>query len=114
VVDFDGDAKNTLMKALTEVSGLEPAVPVRPQVVEGHAAEVLVGASRGADLLVVGSRGRHGGFISALLRSVSLYCTLHAHCPVLAIYLSAHRAMIHGSALLRGSSCHGARLIRLA
>jgi len=80
--DFETDAKNILTQALAEVSGLEPDVPVRPLVAEGHAAEVLLHQAKGADLLVVGSRG-HGGFTSALLGSVSMYCALHAHCPVL-------------------------------
>ena len=82
--DFETNAKNTLTEALAEVSGLEPAVPVRPLVTEGIAAEVLLHEARGADLLVVGSRG-HGGFASALLGSVSMYCVLHAHCPVLVL-----------------------------
>lgn len=84
VVDIEGSAKETLTTALAEVAGLDPEVPVRPSVAEGHAAEVLVHAARGADLLVVGSRG-HGGFTSALVGSVSLYCVLHARCPVLVL-----------------------------
>jgi nucleotide-binding universal stress UspA family protein len=83
-VDFEGNAKQLLTEALAEVSGLEPDVPVHPLVTEGHPADVLLHAARGADLLVVGSRG-HGGFTSALLGSVSLYCVLHAHCPVLVL-----------------------------
>jgi nucleotide-binding universal stress UspA family protein len=83
-IDFESDAKNTLTEALNEVGGLEPDVPVRPVVAEGHAAEVLLRASKGADLLVVGSRG-HGGFTSALVGSVSLYCVLHSRCPVLVV-----------------------------
>ena len=82
VFDFDSNAKGVLAEALAEVSTLAPEVTVRPQVTEGHAAEVLLRASHGADLLVVGSRG-HGGFASALLGSVSQYCVVHAHCPVL-------------------------------
>jgi nucleotide-binding universal stress UspA family protein len=82
--DFETDAKKTLAEALGEVSGLEPEVPVRPLVAAGHAAEVLLRMAKGADLLVVGSRG-HGGFTSALVGSVSLYCVLHAHCPVLVL-----------------------------
>jgi nucleotide-binding universal stress UspA family protein len=38
-------------------------------------------ALRGADLLVLGHRGR-GGFASAVLGSVGLHCVLHALCPV--------------------------------
>ncbi len=84
VIDFETSAKQILTEALAEVSGLDPEVPVRPLVIEGHAAEVLLKAARGAELLVVGSRG-HGGFTSALLGSVSMYCVLHAHCPVLVV-----------------------------
>jgi nucleotide-binding universal stress UspA family protein len=83
-IDFEGEAKKTLAETLGEVSGLDPEVPVRPQVTEGHPADVLLRAARGADLLVVGSRG-HGGFASALLGSVSLNCVLRAHCPVLVL-----------------------------
>jgi nucleotide-binding universal stress UspA family protein len=83
-VDMEGDAKSTLTEVLNEVSGPDPEVPVRPVVTEGHAAEVLLRAAKGADLLVVGSRG-HGGFASAMLGSVSLYCVMHAHCPVLVL-----------------------------
>ena len=84
-IDFEGDGKRVLSEALGEVSGLEPEVPVRPVVAEGHAADVLLRTARGAALLVVGSRG-HGGFTSALIGSVSLYCVLHAHCPVLVLH----------------------------
>jgi nucleotide-binding universal stress UspA family protein len=80
--DVEGAAKSALTEALAEVSGLDPEVPVRPLVAEGHAAEVLLRTAKGADLLVVGSRG-HSGFASALTGSISLYCVLHAHCPVL-------------------------------
>ena len=45
---------------------------------------MLLEAAEGADLLVVGSRGR-GGFASALLGSVSQNCAHHATCPLLII-----------------------------
>jgi nucleotide-binding universal stress UspA family protein len=84
VADLPGEAKNALTEALNELGGLYPEVPVRPLVTEGHAAEALLHAAKGADLLVVGSRG-HGGFASAMLGSVSMYCVLHARCPVLVL-----------------------------
>ncbi len=82
--DFEGDARKVLADALNEVSSVEPDVLIRSSVVEGHAAEVLVRAARGADMLVVGSRG-HGGFTGSVLGSVSQYCVHHALCPVLVI-----------------------------
>ena len=81
-VDFEGDAGKILAEALAEVSGIAPGVAITSSVVEGHAADVLVRAAKGADLLVVGSRG-HGGFTGMLLGSVSQHCVQHAGCPVL-------------------------------
>lgn len=63
----------------TEPSAHLPTVTVT--AAGGSAAAVLLAASRGADLLVVGSRGR-GGFASMVLGSVGLQCVLHAACPV--------------------------------
>ena len=83
-VDFEAEARKTLVDALNEAAGVEPEVTVHPLVAEGNAAEALLKAAKGADLLVVGSRG-HGGFTSAMVGSVSLNCVLHAHCPVLVV-----------------------------
>jgi len=47
----------------------------------GHPSDDLVVQSRGADLLVLGHRGR-GAVASAILGSVGLSCVLHAQCPV--------------------------------
>jgi nucleotide-binding universal stress UspA family protein len=57
------------------------SVPVELHEVSGSPAKVLIEQARGADVLVVGHRGR-GGFASALLGSVGLHCVLHAQCPV--------------------------------
>ncbi|MGW2459792.1 universal stress protein [Streptomyces sp. NPDC001761] len=54
------------------------------QVVHGDAADVLLRAAEGAEVLVVGSRGR-GGFARALLGSVSRHVSQHASCPVVIV-----------------------------
>lgn len=56
-------------------------VPVEVVAVVGPASVVLPDAARGAELLVVGHRGR-GGLRSALLGSVGLASVLTAPCPV--------------------------------
>jgi nucleotide-binding universal stress UspA family protein len=79
--DFKENAEKVLAEAISTASGPDSSVPVRARVVEGNPAQVLIDASNGADLLVVGSRG-HGGFTEALLGSVSQHCVHHARCPV--------------------------------
>jgi nucleotide-binding universal stress UspA family protein len=82
--DPEKDATAELHATLAEVLGAEPPTPVREIVLHGGAAAELVAASKGAQLLIVGSRGR-GGFRELLLGSVSAACAAHAHCPVLII-----------------------------
>jgi nucleotide-binding universal stress UspA family protein len=82
-------AEDLLEGLLEEVAETVEGIDVRPSVVEGrHPAEALVELSAGADLLVVGSRGR-GGFTSLLLGSVSHAAVLHARCPVVVIPATA-------------------------
>ena len=61
-------------------AGVEVAKVLR----EGQAADVLVAASKDADLLVVGSRGL-GGFRGLLLGSVGHHCAHYAGCPVVIV-----------------------------
>ena len=84
--EFDpaGDARRLLETTVAETLGEDPGLEIELVVAEGHAAPVLVEAAKGADLLVVGSRG-HGGFAGMLLGSVSEHCVHHASCPVIVV-----------------------------
>jgi nucleotide-binding universal stress UspA family protein len=74
---------------LAELSTEHRGVVTGSQVVEGSPSEVLIDASKDADLLVVGSRGR-GGVRSLLLGSVSRKAVQHASCTVAVIPSPAH------------------------
>jgi nucleotide-binding universal stress UspA family protein len=76
-------AERALDEALEATLG-DAAGEVDRKLVEGAAADVLVDASTGAELVVVGSRGR-GGIRGALLGSVSQHVAQHAHCPVVIV-----------------------------
>jgi nucleotide-binding universal stress UspA family protein len=83
-VDFQQIAAEVLADAIAGVSSPAERVTITSKVVEGYAARVLLDASAGADLLVVGNRG-HGGFAEALLGSVGQHCVHHATCPVVVV-----------------------------
>jgi nucleotide-binding universal stress UspA family protein len=83
-IDFEALTAKALSAVIEQVS--PPAsIAVRQLVVEGNPAQVLLDASVGADLLVVGNRG-HGAFADALLGSVSERCIRHARVPVLVVH----------------------------
>lgn len=90
---YTADYAEFAAKVLTGLVGetVDPDGPVKVSstVREGPAAQVLLDAADGADLLVVGSRG-HGGFTEALLGSVSQACVHHARCPVVIVREPAH------------------------
>ena len=92
--DLRGIAVQMLDDVVAEHPGLA-AVPVELHELEGHPATVLIDQARGADLLVVGHRGR-GSVVSALLGSVGLQCVLHGECPVTVVRTAPRPATSRG------------------
>jgi nucleotide-binding universal stress UspA family protein len=82
---FRAAAEENLREALARVADDAAGVEIDAGIREGRTASVLVEEARGADLLVVGSRGR-GGFAGLLLGSVSSECAHHAPCPVAIVH----------------------------
>ena len=76
-----GEEERLLSEALAGRKERYPGVVVEHRVVHGGTREALIEASRSAQLVVVGARGR-GGFTGLLLGSVSQALLHHAHCPV--------------------------------
>ncbi|HUW01226.1 MAG TPA: universal stress protein [Acidimicrobiales bacterium] len=73
--------KQTLDEVVDAVQPDHPNVTIRRLAIPGtHQGEALVQHAEGADLLVVGTRGR-GGFIGLLIGSVAEHCLDHAACP---------------------------------
>ena len=83
------DLRAVVEKRVEEVSaqlageGVE-VPPTRIVVSSGSPADVLCRVATGAELLVVGHRGR-GSFATRLIGSVGLGVVLHASCPVLVV-----------------------------
>lgn len=77
-------AEGHLAEALDEARAEAREVQIETIAAEGHPAKVLLDVAKGADLLVVGSRGL-GGFRELLLGSVSQQCAQHATCPVVIV-----------------------------
>ncbi|WP_019159622.1 universal stress protein [Brevibacterium senegalense] len=76
------DAQQTLDDLIAKADGA--GVSVSSDVIEGHAAEVLIRESAHARLAVVGKRGRNR-FAGRFLGSVSNALAAHSHCPTLVI-----------------------------
>lgn len=85
--EWDRTKEITAMLAatLTDVFADNPPARLNSVVREGVAAKVLIEASDGARMLLVGNRG-HGGFVGLMLGSVSTACAAHASCPVMVIH----------------------------
>jgi nucleotide-binding universal stress UspA family protein len=76
------------LTAHVRAAGLDPSVRVTCHVVHKAPAQGLIAAAEGANLLVMGARGR-GGFRGLLLGSVSDQLVHHAPCPVTVVRTGA-------------------------
>jgi nucleotide-binding universal stress UspA family protein len=75
---------SVLDQAITRARTAEPSIVVRGRLCEPPAAEALIDASVGADLLVLGSQGLNV-WKEVVAGSVSHQCAQHASCPVVII-----------------------------
>jgi nucleotide-binding universal stress UspA family protein len=78
------DGRAVLEVAAARIAQEAPEVDVTTSLVSGSAAWRLVDGADGADLLVVGTRGR-GGFTSLLLGSTAQRVAARAQCPVVVV-----------------------------
>ena len=78
-------ATAVLERELRLLRSEHPSLPaVTTRAINGHAGRALLDAALGADLLVVGTRGR-GGFAGLLLGSTSTYLAHHSPCPLVIV-----------------------------
>ncbi len=87
VTDLETDAAGVLDEEIAKASPAD--LVVERVLAEGPAVKALIEAAQGADLLIVGARGR-GGFKGLLLGSVSQQCAHHAPCPIAIVPHTAH------------------------
>ena len=81
---LEAEAQEKLAFMLSEIAGDDDPV-VRPIAVSGHPPTALLETARGADMLVVGSRGS-GALVGGLLGSVSQRCVTHSDGVVVVVH----------------------------
>ena len=84
VKKVEDHAAEMLEVALASIDRGRAGIEVSSELVNGHAATVLLEEARDATLLVVGTRGT-GGVAGTLVGSVAHAAIHHAGCPVLVV-----------------------------
>jgi nucleotide-binding universal stress UspA family protein len=91
ILGADPEEQEKLLRAAEELTAkvtheLGEARPdsITVRAITGFPAKELIEASRGADLVVVGSRGA-GGFAKLMMGSISSQLVEHAHSPVVVV-----------------------------
>ncbi len=87
--DTAASVEKLLDAAISKVTESDPdrasgPVSVTRETVQGHAAHVLLKSVGECDMMVVGSHG-HGGFVGAMLGSISQHVVSHSRCPVVVV-----------------------------
>ena len=81
MAEIETAERSVLERAVDRWRDKYPYMRMDLRLMPGTPGKALVAASRDAQLVAVGARGR-GGFVGLLLGSVSLQLLHHAHCPV--------------------------------
>lgn len=82
--DFEAATLAELDRDVAATREAFPDLTINTVVTRGNPASQLIDASEGAEMIVVGSRGR-GGFAGLVLGSVSEQVVRYAKCPVLVV-----------------------------
>ena len=83
-LDLAADTERTLTELVDQVLADHPGLTVTRRVCEGPPGPALLAQAEGAELLVVGARGR-AAFPGMMLGSVAEYCVRNGDCPVVVV-----------------------------
>lgn len=87
MAELEESVEKTINEAVTQVFGSDAPANLQINLVQGDPRPALTLASKNADLLIVGRRGR-SRLAGLLIGSVSSFCIANAKCPVLVAHAS--------------------------
>ena len=105
--DLLGYAQAIADQGVAHALARHPALDVVARPALGDARHELVGLSRSAAMVVVGSRG-HGAVASGLLGSVGAHLARHAECPVV-VCRPGNPGLVHGGVAVAADATPGSR-----